>query len=211
MPDRVAEIYKRPGCKLVNLQSGGSFKVPTALFRAYPLKPGDEIETGSYLRLLRQEENRHALQQAVSMLETRDRSREEILGKLTGAGYSEAAAEAACERLAKGGYLDDRRYAQALLERLGKRYGALRLKRELRLKGIQQDLIEELLTSMEEGNQLASAVAQAQKSLRGKAGDPGKMYSRAYASLARRGYPPSIVRAALEIVLKGASDAQSDA
>lgn len=211
MPDRVADIYKRPGCRLVSLQSGDSFKVPTALFRVYPLKAGDEIEPASYQGLIRADENRHALAQAAGMLEQRDRSRGEVFSRLRDAGYSEAAAEAACERLAKGGYLDDRRYARALVERLGKRYGALRLRRELQNKGISQALAEEMLSAADGETQLSSALAQARKALRGKAGDKAALYRRAYSALARRGYPPNLVRAALEAAFRELGDPQSDA
>lgn len=211
MADRVSDIFKRPGCRLVNLQSGGSFKVPTALFRVYPLKAGDEIEVSSYLSLLRASENRHALEQAVRMLEQRDRSEAELLGRLRDAGYSEASAEAARAKLAGAGYLNDRRYAATLLERLGKKYGAIRLRRELQTKGVKQEIIAELLEETEPESQMASALTQARKALRGKTGDASTLYRRAYGALARRGYPPDVVRAALAEALGEMEQGQSDA
>ena len=104
MADFVTEVYKRAGHRLVQLSGGESFKVPTALFRLYPLKPGEEIDVQAYARQLAAAEPRHALEQAVSMLERRDRSVQEVTKKLVDAGYSQQAAGRASARRREGGY-----------------------------------------------------------------------------------------------------------
>ena len=200
MADTITEILRRPGHRLLRLGDGSSVKVPTALFKQRPLQANAVFDADDYYRQLEALAPKAALEQAVTMLEQRDRSRQEILDKLTQAGYSQQAASYACDKLSQAGYLDDRRYAQDTLARLGKRYGVIRLKNELRRKGIDEELIEELLSEQEHGDQLAAAIAQAQKALRSAARNPDTCYQKAYAALARRGFPPQVVREALQAV-----------
>ena len=211
MTDIVKEIVKRVGFKLIRLQSGDSFKVPVSLFHLYPLRAKDAIDPAAYQLQLGAHESRHAMEQAVRMLEVRDRSTKEIENKLLGVGYSQQSAQAVCRKLTLAGYLDDRRYARSALDRLGKKFGAIRQRRELQMKGISPDLIAELLEERDPDTQLENAVRLAQKALRGKAGEPNALYRRMYGTLARRGYPPDLVRKALEIILHQEPDGQSDA
>ena len=211
MTDIVQEIVKRVGFKLIRLQSGDSIKVPASLFWLYPLRAKDEIDIAAYQLQLSAHENRHAIEQAVRILEMRDRSTKEIADKLLSVGYSQQVSQSVCQKLTLAGYLDDRRYAQSALDRLGKKYGAIRLRRELQMKGISPDLIAELLEERDPDMQLENAVRLAQKALRGKAGEPNALYRRMYGTLARRGYTPDLVRKALEIVLLQEPDGQSDA
>ncbi len=200
MTDTIVEIVKRPGCKLVKLRGGGEIRVPNALFRLYPVKTNDPIDPDNYRVLLSKSEGRYALEQAVRILELRDKSRSEITKKLLESGFSQEAADAACEKLSTAGYLNDRRYAENTLERLGKKYGALRLKQELRQRGIAPQLIEELMAQTDKEGMLSSAILLAQKSLRGKTGEKKDIYRRVYAALARKGFTPDVVKSALQTV-----------
>lgn len=210
MTDHVSEIIKRAGHRLVKLQGGDSLKIPTALFRLYPLKANQPLDLMEYGRLLAAAEPKLALEAAVRMLELRDHSTGEITKKLVGYGYSQGAVEAACARLTQVGYLDDLRFAQGLLARFQKKYGVLRIKRELYMKGIPNDIIEEVLSERDVDVQLESAITLAQKSLRKKGADPQADYRRAYSALARRGYPPDTVKKALNAVLNQDQDWTED-
>jgi regulatory protein len=211
MTDIVQEVVKRVGFKLIRLQSGDSIKVPASLFRLYPLRAKDEINVAAYQLQLGAQESRHAMEQAVRMLEMRDRSTKEIEDKLLSVGYSQQTSQYVCQKLTLAGYLDDRRYARAVLDRLGKKLGTIRLRRELQMKGISPDLTAELLEERDPDMQLESAVRLAKKALRSKASEPNVLYRRVYGMLARRGYTPDLVRKALEIVLHQEPDGQSDA
>lgn len=208
MAETLTEILRRPGHRQLRLADGSSFKVPTALFRQRPLQTNTPLDVEAYQKQLEALAPKAALEQAVAMLEQRDRSRQEILDKLTQVGYSQQAAGFACDKLSQAGYLDDRRYAQDTLVRLGKRYGVIRLKNELRRKGIAEELIEELLSEQDQDGQLAAAIAQAHKSLRSAARNPDTCYLKVYAALARRGFPPQVVREALQAVF---SESDNDA
>ncbi|HSK67803.1 MAG TPA: regulatory protein RecX [Candidatus Limnocylindria bacterium] len=197
MDDVVTEILKVPGGRLVRLSGGGSFKVPYALFGAYPLKAGQRLDTDEYQRQTSLIEARVALEQAARLLEAREKSRAELTGKLMDAGYSEEAAQGAADKLQSLGYLDDRRYAAGLIARLGKRYGVFRLKQELVRRGIPKAVADELLEAHDPQAGLEAAVAIARKALRGKSADPRAARQKAYAALARRGYGADVIRQAL--------------
>jgi len=210
MADTVRDILKRPGHRLVVFASGETLKIPHALFRLHPLQAGEEVEVAAFVSNLKTDENRHALEAAVRMLEMRDRSEQEVYRKLTDSGFSGPSAAAAVARLVELGYLNDAAYARQAVSRLQKKYGSLRIRQELRSKGIQDSLIADSLDEADREDQVAAAVIIARKSYFRKSGEPETAYRRAYAALARRGFTPDVVRAALEALREEAAMDSSD-
>lgn len=90
---------------------------------------------------------RRAYNKAVDLLSRRDHSRKELLDKLRQKGYGEYAVEA-IEKLADYGYIDDRRFARIFAEELIrlKSYGKKRVERELYRKGVERDIICEVIS-----------------------------------------------------------------
>lgn len=211
MNDIVTEVLNRAGSRVIRLKGGESLTVPITLFRQSPLKPGDRVDPAAWRGALSAKEGRFALEAAVRLLEVRDRSSAEIIKRLTDQGYTEEAVKGAVAKLQKAGYLDDRRFAQAFLMRIGKKYGAIRIRQEMRRKGIPQEFVEELLLEQDRDETLETAVKLARNALRGKAKDPQSLYRRAYAALARRGFPPETVRKALELSFDNPDKDESDA
>ncbi len=197
MDDLVTEIVRLPGAKLIRLSGGDSFKVPYALFTAHPLQAGQRLDAGEYREKIALIENRVALEQAARLLEAREKSRAELVGRLTQAGYSQDASDAAADKLQALGYLDDARYAKSLVARYGKTYGVFRLRREMARRGISKTIIDELLSEHDPETGLEAAVKIAAKAI-GKATDPRAARHKAYAALARRGYSGDIIRQALD-------------
>ena len=80
---------------------------------------------------------------ALSLLAARDHSRGELARKLAARGFAADAVDTAIDALAEAGLLDESRLAEAYVaERLRKGFGPLRIRRELRGKGLCDDLIE---------------------------------------------------------------------
>lgn len=204
MAETVREIKKRLGHRLVAFDSGETLKIPHALFRQHPLKAGEELDLSAYRQRLKGEENRHALEAAVRMLETRDRSEEEVYKRLADAGFSGPAAAAAVARLMELGYLNDASYARQTVRRLSRKYGSLRIRQELRQKGVAEGIIEEALMASNPEDHLEAALALARKAYYRKQDEEEARYRRAYGALARRGYPPDVVQAAIQAVRKEA-------
>ncbi len=107
----------------------------------------DEEEIG----LLKEEiEARRAWLSLLDLLSVRSHSKKELILKLR-RKYSQSAAELAVQKAEGLGLLDDEAfaemYANELLQR--KKYGISRIKNELRLKGIDSDIIESVVYSLD--------------------------------------------------------------
>ncbi len=101
--------------------------------------------------------------------------------------------------------LNDADFARQWVEaRSGRKLGRSRIAQELRRKGIDADEAEEALSAIGEDDQLADAIALAEKAAaRAKSDeDPRKTYQRIAAMLARRGFRWDITKEALAQVLQ---------
>ena len=83
---------------------------------------------------------------AFRLLKYRDRSEKEIVNRLKKKKVSEEVIEKVIAELKSSSLLDNRRFAKSWIqERIRKGYGLLKIKAELKEKGIDQDLLEDLL------------------------------------------------------------------
>ena len=153
---------------------------------------------------------------ALRFLETRARSVREVRRRRTDAGYRSELVEAALDRLLVLGILDDGAFARAWVESRDRARprGAAALRRELRLKGIEAALIDEVLAEREGegdvGRDAPSPDATAAERLLARHAralervtDPRKRRQRAYALLVRNGFDPDTAAAALRAFLAG--------
>ncbi len=90
---------------------------------------------------------RRAYNKAVDLLSRRDHSKKELTDKLVAKGHGEYACYAA-EKLERYGYLDDRRFASLFANELIrlKSYGKRRVEQELYRKGIDREIISDVLS-----------------------------------------------------------------
>ena len=147
-----------------------------------------------------------AREAALRLLERARRTRADLARRLGERGYAAPTIEQALERLAGVGLVDDVEYARAFLrERLGRRSaGRRRLEQELRARGVTpadiagafERLAEEDPGARDEVEGARRAVAQAERRYRGL--DPHLRRRRLYALLARRGFDPDTIAAALK-------------
>ena len=91
------------------------------------------------------------LQRAVALLARREHSRAELARKLsryqaTGGGRSQI--EAALDQLEAKGMLSNARFATAMIRSRGERFGAARIRQELRQHGIDPDLTQRSLDQL---------------------------------------------------------------
>ncbi|MBQ8133243.1 MAG: regulatory protein RecX [Clostridia bacterium] len=113
-------------------------------------KTGSDITDEELYELLEKSKINRAKEKALYLIEYRARTRKEIMDKLIPL-YGENAAELAVERLEELGLIDDeafaREYAQQLLTK--KKYSIKRASFEMQKKGIDRDLIDEILEELE--------------------------------------------------------------
>jgi regulatory protein len=170
------------------------------------------------------------LNAAARFLELRSRSVDEMRRHLAAARYPADLIERAIVRLLELSMLDDRAFGRAWVESRDRARprGEQALRRELGLKGLERDLIAELLAEragegLRDDDDLGSSQVvepgadgrAAEKLLArrgaalGRIADPRTRRQRAYALLARNGFSPEICReASARFVAAGTADAE---
>ena len=190
---------RRKGLTQLFLDGEAAVKIDTEIFVRSGLKPGDELTDDELHRLIEASDTRRAQEKALYLLEYRSHSKKELAEKIARTAASKEAAQAAADRMEELGLIDDEAYARELARVLftRKRYGKLRVKQELRQKGIANELIEELLS--EYGNE-DEALENLQEILARKYPDwreDERTRRRAFAGLQRLGYSYELIRRAM--------------
>lgn len=140
---------------------------------------------------------------AVLMLAARGRAARDLERQLVRKGEPPEFARLAVERLASEGFVDDESYARSFVrsKSSGAGLARFRLKQELGRQGVERGVADEAIAEVfeEEGiDEVATATALATKRARSLRGaDPQSQRRRLYSFLARRGYSPSVIAAAL--------------
>lgn len=114
------------------------------------IKIGDEISEDELKSVVKKSEVNSAFERGVSYLSSVPRSRREIERYLLGKGYDKDIVLEAIERLDLYHYVDDRAYAESYIRSKSKTSGVFRLKAELKQKGIDSAIIDELLDESDE-------------------------------------------------------------
>lgn len=133
-------------------------------------------------------------------LEARSRSVAEVRRRLTSAGYREELVDGAIARLTELGVLDDSAFARLWVESRDRARprGEIALRRELALRGVDREVVDDLLTERGEGSGGDADTDAARRLLerRGSAllrvADPRARRQRAYALLARNGFDSGV-------------------
>lgn len=205
----ITEIRKERGRYRVSVSSSDEFLVPVSLMRERPLTVGQPFDIEEYDNWLMLRQYRHALDRAVGYLAARARSRHEVEAKLLQAGYRPCTVEMVLYKLERERILDDADFARQWVEaRSARKLGRSRIAQELRRKGVSADEVEEALEVIDEDDQLAGAVALAEKAVaRIRPGeDSRKAGNRILAMLARRGYSWELSKRALRQAMDGVEE-----
>lgn len=140
-------------------------------------------------------ETRKALDRALRALGHRAHSEQEIVDKLTRAGFDEHTIAQAMAALSQHRLTDDNAFAdQWACARARRGMGPWRIAQELRHKGVSTEAIDKALEGFDEENALERATGLAKKHL--QRGDP-RARKRAYDALVRRGFDFDMAHAAL--------------
>jgi regulatory protein len=156
------------------------------------------------------------MEAAAAFLAVRPRSVAETRGRLSHLGYPPLLCDEVIERLVALGYLDDVAFARAWVESRDRARprGSLALRRELLRKGVPRPIIDGALdergrgsrpgqdggtgavpvTSMEAEVQAAGRLLDRRATTLGREADPRRRRQKAYALLARHGFPPDVCR-----------------
>ncbi len=183
---------RRDKSKLILHFTDGSY-AETAAEDSYMLKVGQDISSEYVLELSKKYREHKAKKSAANSLSHRNMSSHELLRKLRERGYSDEEAEKAARWLEDIGAIDDERYAaQCAAYYKNRGYGALRIREELRRRGIPRDMAEEIIDELPGSeNEITSLI---EKKLRGEELTPDKK-RKIVAMLTRRGFKYDEIRA----------------
>ncbi len=136
-----------------------------------------------------------ALEYAVKQLTYRALSRKLLKEKLIEKGHDEDASDYAVRRLEELKLLDDKSYAEAMVRSyMRKGYGAMRIRNELRKKGVPDEDADAAMTGYKPNNERIKTLLD--KRLKGDFSDR-KEVQKAFAALARRGFSYSEIKAVI--------------
>lgn len=124
------------------------------------IKVGDEISAEELKNIVRDSERNSAFERAVGYLSLAPRSKKEMRKYLLDKGYEFDTVDYTLQKLDAYRYTDDRAYAQSYIRSKSKKYGAFRIAAELKQKGIDHDIISELLDDDGDSDNAVTEVAR---------------------------------------------------
>ncbi|MFA5576839.1 MAG: RecX family transcriptional regulator [Tissierellaceae bacterium] len=203
---KITNIVAQKDKNRVNIYVDGLFSIGIGeeISYKYDLHLGMEVDDDFIKELLQAEEQNRALNQALNYLSYRQRSEREVYQALKRKGFESFYIDKAIEYCKKNKYIDDRSFAESYVKdkvNLSK-LGSERIKYELRLKGISNDIIDKVLV-IDKSDQYEAALELARKRMDSYKGDSNNaIYRKLGGYLQRRGYPYETISKVLREVLK---------
>ena len=159
-----------------------------------------EINEEELTELLDAVSFRRAYNKGLDLLSRRPHGTKELVKKLCEKGHEKESAEKACDRLLELGLLNDEEFARMLANELyeSKGYGIKRIKQELVFRGIEREIAENAIESLDIDTQTRIILVIKKKYLN-KINDE-KGIKRAVDGLMRLGYSYSDIKNALNSI-----------
>lgn len=192
---------RRKGFTQLFLDGEAAVKIDTEIFLRSGLKLGDLLDDEGLHQLIAASDARRAKEKALYLLEHRSHSKKELVEKIARTAASREAAQAAADRMEEIGLVDDEAFARDYARQLflRKKYGPRRVRQELALKGIRQELIGELLAEYaDEESETENISSLLEKKYPGWQ-EEEKVRRRAVAALQRWGYSYEQIRRVLTL------------
>ncbi len=167
----------------------------------YKLKENTVLSEKKYNEIIENTVFIKAKDTAFKYLGYKARSKYEVQQKLIQNEFSLEIVDRVIEILENYGYIDDKVYAKKFIsEKINyKGYGKHRIKYELKLKKIDDSIIDELLLDTED-DELKKAITLTRKKIKNKNIDY-KEKQKVVAYLQRRGYSYDIIKESIDIIL----------
>lgn len=179
--------------KLVIKTEDGTY-ISACIEDALDLRVGDEISCERAEALESKYSKTLAKKSAARTLGRRSASKGELKKKLLSKGFSKEDSDEAIAWLEERGFVDDKAYADALMQYYSSRgYGARRISEELYRRGISREISEEVLSRIPDSEDEICALIE--KKLHGEALTPEKK-NKIIAFLIRRGFGYDEIRTA---------------
>ncbi len=170
----------------------------------FPLLEGSPVNRESFLKYILLHQYPSALNTAVAMLARRSCSQKEIEDRLYYHHYDEEVVSLVVCKLNKEKLLNDEDFTSQWVQSRMKKYGASRIKQELRLKGIDTDTASAALEELySEDEQFENAVALAKRKIKSipVEKERGKIFQSVTGMLIRKGFSWDMAKKAVNHAL----------
>ena len=138
--------------------------IPAELVYLEHLKTGLEIDEKDLKKIIFENEKSKAMSRVTKYIGSSLKTQKQIRDYLRKKEYSDDTIKFVMSKLVEYNYIDDKKYAQAYVLTYGKKYGKLKLKSQLKVKGVSEEIIECVL----EDNKVDSIESVASKYLKNK-------------------------------------------
>ena len=136
-----------------------SFSLDAADAALKGIKPGKELSEKNIKNLVMDSEFTKARDAALGILSRKAISSKALGDKLLEKGYNSLVVAEAINELSDLGYIDDENYALMFLEYcLEKMWGKKKIRYEMKIKGLDDEIIEDVLSSYEDDSQIEAMV-----------------------------------------------------
>lgn len=169
----------------------------------YNLKEGEELSKKKYDEILENVVLAKAKLTAFNYLGYKDRTKREIIRRLKEKGFTKDVTKQTLEFLIKYGYINDLEFSKKFVKQrvVSKGYGKYKVVRELKEKGVSEDIIE-IVTEDIEPLEIEAALKLSIKKARNLNLEEYKDKQKLYAYLQRRGYSYEIIKNVIAEVIK---------
>lgn len=174
------------------------------------LLKGRELTSAEYETLKQDEQKEDAYRASLGMLERKARTTAELSKALKLKGYAPEVVAGCLERLQARRMLDDSAYAKRFTEQraVGQRKGRLLIRQEMLQRGLSRVDVEEAIGELDGQLEQDSALALARKKWPNIKGNERERRQKLMAMLLRRGFPPGVVRSAIQQVTTESVDGE---
>lgn len=177
-----------------------AFSVDEAVLIKYQLSKGKVIEAFTIDEIVFDDEVRKAYNKAINFLSYRMRSEHEVKKKLQMSEFGESVILEAIRKLYEHGFLNDESFTKALVatQKKNSKKGPGAIRQELKKKGIEKDLQEEVLATYTEDEQLTIARTLTEKIIhQSQDKTPRQIKEKVQEALLRKGYNFTIISQAI--------------
>lgn len=147
----ISSVAKYKGTTYEVVIDGSRIYLHRDIVADYGLAPMKEISEEKYAEMMLASDRRRATERGMYLLDYRDYSYQELFKKLL-ENYDEEICYYVTDKLASLGILNDRRYAENLARKYVevKKYGFYRASNEMYRKGLDRELVDEVLSAYED-------------------------------------------------------------
>jgi len=194
------ESQKNPDRVNVYIDGSFSFGLDNELRYKYDLHKGKKIDNEFIEFILEKENLNNAINVALRYLTYRQRSEKEIFDKLNSKEYPDKLIYQAIDYLKSKGYINDREFARSFLQDKTNinKYGPIKIKNQLKLKGISNTIIDEIV-DMDRDDEYQMSLELASKRIsRYKNEERSAIYRKLGGYLQRRGFSYEVVNQVLK-------------